>query len=168
MLCNCLTLNSALVKQRNKRFLGSIGNAISGLFGGGGGNSNQNNNEVDPCSTYTCFNRVNNNGTVTDYPYDKPYGCISKGLNRKDVNIFDDCCDEHNKCLNAQCCTNNCQELKESCDFKYSGCLATKCVKVSQIGSNANCIDLMYVLFNANNQKCIKNELSTNRKICLC
>lgn len=123
--------------------------------------------EINPCS-YTCFNRVHMNYTTTDYSYDKSHGCVSKGLNRNDINIFDDCCDEHNKCLNNQCCTDKCTVMKFECDFQFSYCMNKKCIASSSGDDFLNCNNLIDVLNNfTNNQRCRQNIIA-NRKICLC
>ena len=114
------------------------------------------------------FIRVINNNTVIDYVYDKPNGCMSKGLLNTDLNEFNDCCDEHNKCLNSQCCTTNCEELKETCDLEFLTCLNSQCKNYDKNEEKLRCYSSAIKLHNSITDKKCKKDLNKNRKICLC
>jgi len=122
----------------------------------------------DPCAT-TCFQRINYNDQVTDYYFDRPNGCISKGFIDKSVAVFDECCDKHNTCLNSKCCTTDCQNLKNQCDTEYDTCLKSKCVPY--IADNVQFYSCLgrgaFMASIAVNRTC-STTLTVNRKICYC
>jgi hypothetical protein len=122
----------------------------------------------DPCAT-TCFQRINYNDQVTDYYFDRPNGCISKGFIDKTVAVFDECCDKHNACLNSKCCTTDCQNLKNQCDTEYDTCLKSKCIPyLSDNVQFYTCLGRgAFMASIAVNRTC-STTLTVNRKICYC
>jgi hypothetical protein len=133
------------------------------------GQNNQPGEAQDPCAT-TCFIRVIMKGEPKDFFYDQPNGCIAKGVNDNDVNsFFGTCCDNHNRCLNAQCCTNNCQELKNACDEEYFKCTRSACKPLydDEIKFYTCQAKASYMVSGARNNTCKPGE-TTNRKLCRC
>ena len=123
----------------------------------------------DPCEA-TCLVRVMFNNEPKDYYFDRPNGCISKGVNDNDVNTyFNDCCDKHNYCLNAKCCTTNCQELKNKCDQEYYTCTRAACMPLymDEVKFYPCQAKAAYMVSGARNRTC-NPMASNNRKICFC
>lgn len=122
----------------------------------------------DPCQT-TCFQRVNYQGQNNDYYFDRANGCISKGFIDPSVSIFNSCCDEHNRCLNSRCCTNDCQAFKNECDLQYNSCLKKNCVQfIADDTLFYTCLArASFVASTAVNKTC-STTLSQNRKLCYC
>jgi hypothetical protein len=123
---------------------------------------------VDFCDL-TCRSRFTIDGKETDFFFDKPNGCISKGFTGPRADVFNQCCDEHNQCLNSKCCTNNCQELKQECDTQYEACTKQVCFKF--IHDNAKfmeCIGDGVTISNAAKSAVCNAEHTRNRKLCYC
>ena len=115
-----------------------------------------------------CFQRINYQGQTTDYYFDQPSGCISKGFIGLD-STFNSCCDKHNQCLNAKCCTTECQSLKNECDQEYDVCLKQLCVQfIADSNKFYACLGTgSYIASTAVNRTC--SATTTNsRKLCYC
>ena len=134
---------------------------------------NQSSSPPDLCAT-TCFQRFVLRDQTTTFYFNQTRGCASKGFTfPTNVTYFDKCCDSHNACLNARCCSNytECQMLKNECDRKYFLCLEKECV----LNFNAGSVDLakcgLEAKFMTNtsisNNAC-NPEFSVNRKLCYC
>jgi hypothetical protein len=82
-------------EHNNKRFIGEIWNAITGVFGGG--NDKHDDNLAAACSD-KCSVKIRINGQVRELFYDQPNGCITKGsMDPKVDGYFSSCCDQHSK-----------------------------------------------------------------------
>ncbi|CAF0858214.1 unnamed protein product [Brachionus calyciflorus] len=123
---------------------------------------------ADPCQT-TCFQRINYQNQLTDYYFDRPNGCISKGFLDPSVEVFNSCCDQHNSCLNSRCCTNDCQSFKNDCDTQYNNCLKQSCVQfiVDDVKFYTCLARASYVASSAVNRTC-STTITQNRKLCYC
>ena len=88
----------------------------------------------------------------------------SKGLNDLKIDFFNHCCDSHNACLNAQCCTDTCQELRQICDMKFELCMINECFtrrsEIAECTEVANMIVSKTLTLGA----CIMNNSTVNRK----
>ena len=131
-------------------------------------NADQPGHENDACET-TCISRINLNDKITEYSFDKPNGCISKGFIDSSVNIFDECCDAHNRCLNSKCCTNDCQKYKNECDSAFEMCTKQVCLPLYL--DNMKFYPCLakgsYLASSAVNRTCHPNA-TRNRKLCYC
>jgi hypothetical protein len=157
------TINQAInwVKETSV----SVYNMASSIFYPSSGNQVQ---VTDPCQS-TCFQRINYNGAINDYYFDKPNGCISKGFVDPSLKEYDSCCDEHNACLNSKCCTNNCQLDKNDCDTKYDTCLKSKCVLyISDNTKFYTCLAKAAAIAQYAVNRTCNAAITTNRKICYC
>jgi hypothetical protein len=188
VLAVCLASVHATPLERNKRIFGSIGNwinnkivqpinnhvispitdhvinPITGFINGGGGNNNQ-----DYCAV-TCQSRVESNGQVLEYWFDRSNGCSSKGFFDNQFRMFDHCCDLHNTCLNSRCCTtNDCQYQKDECDLQYNTCLRNVCRQFydNEAQFNQCQANSANVVATEMNNKC-RMPTSQNRKLCYC
>ena len=162
---NTLTnaVNDAINTIRDETI--NIVNMVSNVIFPSGGNQPP---AQDACQT-TCFQRVNYNGQLTDYYFDRPNGCISKGIIDPHVSVFNSCCDKHNQCLNSKCCTTDCQNLKNQCDTEYDTCIKSSCVQyISDNTQFYTCLARgAYVASLAVNRTC-SATITANRKICYC
>ena len=123
--------------------------------------------QQDLCQT-TCFQRINYQGQTTDYYFDRPNGCISKGFVGLD-STFNSCCDKHNQCLNSKCCTDDCQKLKNECDMEYDVCMKQLCVQfIADNNKFYSCLATgSYIASTAVNKTCSATTTSS-RKLCYC
>jgi len=132
---------------------------------GGSGVSLQN---EDACKA-TCSIRININGQTQDFYFDQPNGCITKGFLDPTLDIFNSCCDKHSQCLNAKCCTNDCQALKNECDAEFEKCNKEVCLPLFH--DNLQFYPCLargaYIASSAVNRTCNSNSIK-NRKLCYC
>jgi hypothetical protein len=141
----------------------AVGNFITIITGGVGSGTVPGQEDPDFCS-YRC-KAVNNAGT--EFFYDQPNGCPSKGYSQLPYN-FNMCCDSHNYCLNTKCCTTECQQLKDNCDSDYKRCLRGVCSGLSNFDEQDKCINLANLMAGqASSGKCNPGE-NRNRKLCIC
>ena len=80
---------------------------------------------LDLCNL-ACFVRFDAELNHIDLLLSKRHGCKSKGFSHNKTDLFDECCNAHNKCLDSkECCTrNSCQLLKNECDKMYLQCMS--------------------------------------------
>jgi hypothetical protein len=123
---------------------------------------------VDFCDL-TCRSRFTINGEKKDFFFDKSNGCISKGFTGPRADVFNQCCDEHNQCLNSKCCTNNCQELKQDCDRQYEACTKQVCSRFIHDNTKfLECFGDGITIRNANAAINCNAQHTRNRKLCYC
>lgn len=125
--------------------------------------------DVDLCKE-ECFSRVNVNNQLNDYYFNQgDNGCISKGYLDAEYTEFDSCCDAHNLCLNARCCTNDCQVLKNECDKAFETCTREKCVPhISDTDRFWTCMGRgARISSSAVNSTCDPTE-TRSRRLCYC
>jgi hypothetical protein len=134
---------------------------ISAIVNGGGGGQPQ---PQDLCQA-TCVKKFNY-GQVEEFFYDRPNGCRSKGF---PDNTFDSCCDQHNYCLNNQCCTTDCDAKKSACDNQLRQCLRNTCEPLYDDYQKYEVCNVLMMKLNTHvrNQQC-KADSTTNRKLCYC
>jgi hypothetical protein len=125
----------------------------------------------DPCKS-TCLQQFKERetGNLLTYYFDKPYGCISKGTTSPETQIFDDCCNKHNECLNSRCCTTDCQELKNDCDRKYSRCMNTLCFPLNELSNDdfTACLAVANIMLEQSVKRTCNIGTNIERKICYC
>jgi hypothetical protein len=143
----------------------NVANLVGGLFISPPTSQDQNVNICD----LTCKSRYNVNGQDIDYFFDRPNGCISKGFSGPRADVFNSCCDRHNECLNARCCTTECADLKQECDSAYEACTKQSCFQfVADNAKFLECIGDSITVSNAAKSATCNANSATSRKLCYC
>ena len=85
------------------------------------------------------------------------------------MKIFDTCCDRHNQCLNAKCCTQECQNFKNECDKDFEACLKQVCLQFSLENSKFYpCLAQGAYMASSSITKTCHPNITKKRKLCYC
>ena len=144
-------INNHVINPISENVINPISNLINGSGNGLGGNQ-------DFC-TLQCSSKVNISNNDVEFFFDRPNGCKSKGFLQNEFKSFDNCCDEHNVCLNSHCCTTDCENIKNECDKQYYTCLRSICF---QLINNADQLSVCEARSN------VLLKTAKDKKLCYC